>query len=443
MPWRLAFAHGLPAPQRADPLRAAARALDAAGRRHAGVPVVRRAGGAGRWTRRPRRPARLPLLRAGRCGARLPHAGRADPARARGSTREVLKPLGGSDRVAAARAVVGLPARAGLRPAAGVEADSGDDHVGVAAVGVHGRPLAGARGAPAHEVTGRLGHVEQPGAVQRVGDRAGAVVPAVLPLAVPAAVDVRLRGDLVAGGDDLLDRVGRARRSDGQGVGADLRAIAGGELQRGVARRARAGAGEVAQRGDVVGVDDAVDRKVVGALEAQDGAARAGAELAVDADALDAGAAQEVLEDLDVVARHALSHGDAVAEAVMGALALDVVVAADADGGGAALGGLAQGRQRDLADGAAGLEVGGALEALDGLGRARAEVAFGADLDADLDEQALERLDVRAGGAGAQRAAAELGGGPGRVSRGDGGQGDGCGAEREQREGQYGNTTTT
>src|SRR3954466_3562762 len=69
---RLAFVHGLPAPQRADPSRAAARALDAAGRRHAGVAFVRRARGAARRSGCTRGPARVSLLRAGRRGARLP-----------------------------------------------------------------------------------------------------------------------------------------------------------------------------------------------------------------------------------------------------------------------------------------------------------------------------------------------------------------------------------
>ena len=49
-------------------------------------------------------------------------------------------------------------------------------------------------------------HVERraqvAGAVQRVGDRAGAVVARVVPLPVAAAVLVRLVGDPVAGGDD-------------------------------------------------------------------------------------------------------------------------------------------------------------------------------------------------------------------------------------------------
>ena len=67
-----------------------------------------------------------------------------------------------------------------------------------------------------------------PGAVERVGHRARAVVARVLPLAVPAAVLVRLGGDPVAGGDDRLDlrrrvgggdRRGRRRRRTALPVG--------------------------------------------------------------------------------------------------------------------------------------------------------------------------------------------------------------------------------
>ena len=70
--------------------------------------------------------------------------------------------------------------------------------------------------------------------MQRVGDRAGAVVAAVLPLAVAAAVVVRRLGDLVARGDDLLDDVRRVGRRDREAVGADGRLGARRGLRGGV-----------------------------------------------------------------------------------------------------------------------------------------------------------------------------------------------------------------
>ncbi len=57
--------------------------------------------------------------------------------------------------------------------------------------------------------------------MQRVGDRARAVIARVLPLAVTAAVDVRRLGDLVARGDDLLDLLGRVGRRDGETIAAE------------------------------------------------------------------------------------------------------------------------------------------------------------------------------------------------------------------------------
>ena len=56
------------------------------------------------------------------------------------------------------------------------------------------------------------GHAEQPAAVQRVGDRARAVVAGVVEAAVPAAVLVRLVGDPVAGRDHAADGDRQARR---------------------------------------------------------------------------------------------------------------------------------------------------------------------------------------------------------------------------------------
>src|SRR6202020_2125153 len=67
-----------------------------------------------------------------------------------------------------------VPGRAGT--ADGVEGEAADDHPGVFGVGVDGDPLAGARFAPGLEA-GRVERAfQQPAAVQRVGDGAGAVV---------------------------------------------------------------------------------------------------------------------------------------------------------------------------------------------------------------------------------------------------------------------------
>ena len=66
-------------------------------------------------------------------------------------------------------------------PAAGVEAQPGDDHVGVAALGVDRHPLALAGLAPAHEAGGVERLVEQAGAVEGVGQRARAVIARVRP----------------------------------------------------------------------------------------------------------------------------------------------------------------------------------------------------------------------------------------------------------------------
>src|SRR3954453_1423713 len=91
------------------------------------------------------------------------------------------------DRVARRRARVGLPAGAVLGPPGGVEAAAVDHHVDVAGGGVDRHPAAAAGAAPAHEVAGRERGAEIARAVQRVGDRARAVVAAVVPLAVAAA----------------------------------------------------------------------------------------------------------------------------------------------------------------------------------------------------------------------------------------------------------------
>src|SRR3954467_10637354 len=86
-----------------------------------------------------------------------------------------LQPDGVANHVARRRAHVRLPTRAGLLLAARVEAQPGDDHVGVAAVGVDGHPLARAGDAPLLEAAAVEGRVEQVRAVQREGDRARAV----------------------------------------------------------------------------------------------------------------------------------------------------------------------------------------------------------------------------------------------------------------------------
>src|SRR5262249_39720251 len=161
--------------------------------------------------------------------------------------------------------------------------------------------------APVGEVARGHRGIEQAGAVQRVGHRARAVVAGVVPLAVPAAVLVRLAGDLVARRDDRLHLRWRAGRGDGQAVGADLRAVAGGQWGRlggrdGLRARARVGlADRRPQRVDVARVHDPVDGAVLRGLEALDRLLGARAELAVDRD-LEARPGEEVLEDADVVA---------------------------------------------------------------------------------------------------------------------------------------------
>src|SRR4051812_23689220 len=72
-----------------------------------------------------------------------------------------------ADRVARRRALLGLPARVVVAAPARVEAEARDHHVYVAAVGVEGHPLPGARIAPAREAAGWQRLVEEAGAVQR------------------------------------------------------------------------------------------------------------------------------------------------------------------------------------------------------------------------------------------------------------------------------------
>src|SRR3954447_23433794 len=86
-----------------------------------------------------------------------------------------------------------VPAGAGA--ADGVEGDAGDDHPGVAGVGVDGDPLARARVAPGLE-PGRVERAfQQAAAVQGEADRARAVVARGFEGAVAAAPDVWGGGD--------------------------------------------------------------------------------------------------------------------------------------------------------------------------------------------------------------------------------------------------------
>src|SRR6478736_2031771 len=86
------------------------------------------------------------------------------------------------------RAVVLAPARSvagarlverGATAGRGVEAQTGDHDVGVAGVRVDGDPVAGARLAPRHEAARVERALEEPTAVERVADGAGAVVAAI------------------------------------------------------------------------------------------------------------------------------------------------------------------------------------------------------------------------------------------------------------------------
>src|SRR4051794_4294974 len=101
-------------------------------------------------------------------------------------------------------AVLPRPAGAGAGARARVEAHVRDDHVDVTAVGVDRDPAAAAPDAPTGEVARDKWAVEQAGRVERVGDRARAVVARVVPVAVTAAPLVGGLGDLVAGGDHVF-----------------------------------------------------------------------------------------------------------------------------------------------------------------------------------------------------------------------------------------------
>ena len=116
-----------------------------------------------------------------------------------------------------------LPARAGLGAAARVEPQARDDHVDVAAVGVDGDPLALAGLAPAREGAGGHRAVEQVAAVERVGDRARAVVARSPPTCRGRRRSGTACGDLVARRDDLLDHLRRVGRRDREAVLGQLR----------------------------------------------------------------------------------------------------------------------------------------------------------------------------------------------------------------------------
>src|SRR3954471_14358655 len=99
-----------------------------------------------------------------------------------------------ADGEAADRAVGGLPARAGLLEADGVEARAADLHERVARVGVDRHPPAPSRLAEVLERARGLRRLQEARVREREGDRARAVVGrvdphALGPAAVAAAVD--------------------------------------------------------------------------------------------------------------------------------------------------------------------------------------------------------------------------------------------------------------
>src|ERR1700761_6341396 len=169
----------------------------------------------------------------------------------RGGFRGRVYPIGSvTDGVADDEALrggrFGVPAGAGDAGsvAAGVPSQARDDHVDVFLVGVDRDPLAGAGFAPGQEGAGDERRFEQAGAVQRVGDRTGAVVPRFLPGFVTAAPDVGGEADVVGGGDQALDRGRRGGRGDrlfaahrGEGAGDGRGGDDGGDA----ARRGEAG----------------------------------------------------------------------------------------------------------------------------------------------------------------------------------------------------------
>src|SRR3954468_2402993 len=230
-----------------------------------------------------------------------------------------------------------------------------------------------------------------------------------------------------------------------EAVGADGRLGPVVHGRSGVGRvHRRAGRRGGPERGDVVGVHDAVDRALMRALELLHGRERAPAELAVDDDVV-ARVAEQVLQDADVVPVHALLDGDAVAEALGAALAAPLAPAARR-GGAAVLfadvrararGRRSQGGDGLAADRAARGEVRGALEALDRADGGGTELAVDRDGEAGLAQGFLQLADIGSAGAGPEGAVAEVKRG---ALRERGGSGDDPAAQRDGKD-RYGNTT--
>src|SRR4051812_5997688 len=170
--------------------------------------------------------------RVNRCHVPIPTTGSSGPPSPRGRRSMRLEAGGVPRDVAVRRAPFVAPARSALAARArrgGVEAQAGDDRVGMTAVRVDRDPRALARLAPALE-PGRVERLrDEAAAVQRVADGARAVVARVLPLAVAAAVAVGLRGDPVGRGDRVLDLLRCvARRDRGAAVARDARLAGAG-----------------------------------------------------------------------------------------------------------------------------------------------------------------------------------------------------------------------
>src|ERR1035437_5887199 len=94
----------------------------------------------------------------------------------------------------------------------GVKTDPGDLDERVARVGVDRDPVPRASVAPAHHLSGVHRSADQPGSVEYVGSRPGAVIAGVVPGSVPSTVDVGLVADPVACPDRALYLNRRVRR---------------------------------------------------------------------------------------------------------------------------------------------------------------------------------------------------------------------------------------
>src|SRR6201996_8845108 len=114
--------------------------------------------------------------------------------------------------------------------AGGVEAVSGDRHVGMAGVGVDGDPATFAFFTPALERAGGKRAGKEPAAVEGEGDGAGAVVAARGEAGVAPAVDEGLEADPVGGGDPGLD-FGRGARGRAQCAGSEQARLRGGSAE--------------------------------------------------------------------------------------------------------------------------------------------------------------------------------------------------------------------